>query len=146
MEFELTWVDLSLVVCRPTGTADVKGYEEVLRALASNPDFGAHVSILMDLRELDVSSLKAADMEELVSLRVRLAGESTARAAMVVGSNSPLRYGLGRMFEGFITSQVKFEVSVFEEYDEAIAWLRSGSPPAPELSTEDTTEPADREG
>ena len=132
MEFELTWVDPSLVVCRPSGVALVKGYEEFLRALTSSPEFGPDVKVLMDLTALDVSSLTAADMEELVNLRVRLAGESKARAAMVVGPRSSLKYGLGRMFEGFLTSQVEFEVTVFEEFDEAMAWLQADDAgPAP---------------
>lgn len=125
MEFELIWVDPSLVVCRPSGMALVKGYEEVLRALSSSPEFGPDVRVLMDLTTLDVSPLTAADIEELTNLRVRFAGESKARAAMVVGPGSSLKYGLGRMFEGHLASQVEFEVRVFEEFDEAMAWLQA---------------------
>lgn len=143
MEFELTWINPSLVVCRPSGQAEVKGYEEVLRALTSNPDFGPHVSMLMDMRDLDVSMLKASDMEELASLRARIAGDSKARAAIVAGSNAPLRYGLGRMFEGFVASQVQFEVRVFEEYDEAVAWLQSTDSSTAADNTSSASDPAE---
>ena len=125
MEFELTWADPSLVVCRPSGVAVLEGYKEVLRALTSIPEFGPHVKVLMDLTALDVSSLTAADMEELASLRARIAGESKARAAMVVGPGSSLKFGLGRMFEGYLASQVEFEVRVFEKFDDAMAWLKA---------------------
>jgi hypothetical protein len=126
MEFEITWVDPSLVVCRTSGVAEVKGYEEFLLAFTSSPDFGPDVSVLMDLTALDISLLTATDLEELASLRVRLAGESRARSAMVVGPGSPLRFGLGRMFEGLLSSQVGFETRVFEELGEALAWLKVG--------------------
>ncbi len=126
MEFEFTWVDPSLVVCRPSGVAEVKGYKAFLQALISSPEFGPGVKVLMDITALDVSSLTAADMEELASLRVGFAGERKARSAMVVGPGSPLRYGLGRMFEGYVSSQVGFETRVFEEFDEALAWLKTG--------------------
>ena len=125
MEFEITWVDPSLVVCRTSGVAEVKGYEEFLRAITSSPEFGPNVSVLMDLTALDISPLTATEIEELVNLRVRLAGESKARSAMVVGRGSPLRFGLGRMFEGLLSSQVGFETRVFEEFDEALAWLQA---------------------
>lgn len=125
METELTWVDPSLVVCRPSGVAEVKGYEEFLQTLASSPECGPEVRVLMDITALDVSSLTAADLEELASLRVRFSGERKARSAMVVGHGSPLRYGLGRMFEGFLASQAEFEVRVFEELDNAMTWLQA---------------------
>ncbi|MGD0272319.1 MAG: STAS/SEC14 domain-containing protein [Gaiellaceae bacterium] len=125
MEFELTWVDPSLVVCRTSGVAEVKGYEELIRALTSSPEFGPEVRVLMDHTALDVSPITATDMEEIASLRARFAGEGKTRSAVVVGSGSPLRYGLSRMFEGYVSSQVDFEIGVFEEFDEALAWLQA---------------------
>jgi hypothetical protein len=128
MEIEITWVDPSLVVCRPIGVAEVKGYEEFLQTLASSQEYGPEVKVLMDITALDVSSLTAADLEELASLRVRFSSERKARAAMVVGHGSPLRFGLGRMFEGFLASQAEFEVKVFEDLDQAMVWLQTGDP------------------
>lgn len=125
MEFELTWVDPLLVICRTSGAASVTGYEEMIRALAESPGFGPGVKVLMDHTALDVSSLTATDMEQIASLRAQFAGEGTARSAVVVGRNSPLRYGLSRMFEGYLSPQVELEVRVFEELGEALAWLRS---------------------
>jgi len=125
MESEVTWVGPSLVVCRPSGVAEVKGYEEFLRTLASSPEFGPEVKVLMDIASLDVSSLTATDLEELANLRARFASGRKARSAMVVGPDSPLRYGLGRMFEGYLASHAEFEVRVFEKLDEAMAWLQA---------------------
>jgi hypothetical protein len=132
MEFEITWVDPTLVVCRTSGVGEVKGYEEFLRAVSSSPEFGPDVSVLMDLTALDISLLTVTDMEELVRLRVRFAAERKARSAIVVGKGSPLKYGLGRMFEGLLASQLAFEIRVFEELDEAMAWLKADDAnPAP---------------
>jgi len=44
---------------------------------------------------------------------------------LVVGPGSTLRYGLGRMFEGLLSSQVDFEIRVFKELDEALVWLQA---------------------
>jgi len=132
MEFELTWVDPTLVVCRTSGVASVQGYEEAIRALASSPEFGPGVKVLMDHTALDVSSLTATDMEDIASLRARIAGEGKARSAVVVGRDSPLRYGLSRMFEGYVSPQVELEVRIFEELAEALIWLQADdAEPAP---------------
>jgi len=132
MEFEITWVDPTLVVCRTSGVGEVKGYEEFLRAVSSSPEFGPDVSVLMDLTALDISLLTVTDMEELVRLRVRFAAERKARSAIVVGKGSPLKYGLGRMFEAFVDSKSDAEFGLFETLDEAMLWLRgadAGSAP-----------------
>ena len=129
MEFEITWVDPTLVVCRTSGVAEVKGYEEFLRAISSNPEFGPDVSVLMDLTELDLSPLTVADLEKLAALRAQ---QPRRRTATVVGQGSPLKYGLGRMFEGLLSLQLEFEIRVFEELDEAMAWLKADDAnPAP---------------
>jgi len=125
MEFELIWVDPSLVVCRTSELADLKGYEELMRALSSSPEFGPDVKLLMDHTALDASALTAADLEEIATIRARYAGDNKARSAMVVGSGSRLRFGLGRMFEAFMSSQAAIDVRIFEEFDDAIVWLQA---------------------
>jgi hypothetical protein len=125
MEFELTWVDPSLVVCRMSGPASAEGYEQLLRARTSSPEFGPGTKVLMDVTDLDVSGVTAAEMEEIADLRARFTGQSEARAALVVGRDSPLRYGLGRMFQGFLTARREIDVRVFETFDEAMAWLKA---------------------
>jgi hypothetical protein len=125
MEFELTWVGPSLVVCRNWGVASAKDYEALLRTLTSSPEIAPDTGVLMDFSAVDVSSVTAADMEEVANLRSRFAGDRMTRAAMVVGPGSPLRYGLGRMFQAHLESQARIEVRVFTEFDEAMAWLRA---------------------
>jgi hypothetical protein len=125
MEFELTWIGPSLVVCRNWGPASAKDYEQLLRTLTSSPEVGPDTRVLMDFSAVDVSGVTAADMEQVADIRSRFAGDRMTRAAMVVGPDSPLRYGLGRMFQAHLTSQAKIEVRVFEEFDEAMAWLQA---------------------
>jgi hypothetical protein len=131
MEFELTWIDSSRVVCRTSGTASAKDYAALLRALTSSPEFGPDVKVLMDFRALDVSSVTAADMEKIAILRARFASEVNFRSAMVVGPGG-LKYGLGRMFQSYATAQMELEVSVFHTFDEGMAWLQADDvEPAP---------------
>jgi hypothetical protein len=124
MEFEIEWVDLSLVVCRTSGLASVEGYEAMMRALAEDPRFQPGVDLIVDHTNVDVSALTAADIERVAGLRARFAGNVVARAAGVVGPDSPLRYGLGRMFGAYLSTQPGAGFTVFETIDEAVAWLR----------------------
>jgi hypothetical protein len=137
MEFELEWVDPSLVICRTSGVGTVEGYEAMMRALTSDPQFRPGVDVIVDHTNVDISMVTAAEIERVAGLRVQFLGAMASRAASVVGPNSPARYGLGRMFEAHVASQAGTEIELFQTLEEAIAWLRgtdSAVSPAPESS------------
>lgn len=124
MEVEIEWVDPSLVICRTSGVASVESYEDMMAALISEPQFRPGVDLIVDHTNVDVSALTAADIEQIAGLRARFAGDVAGRAAGVVGPGSPMRYGLGRMFEAFVDSQPGTKITVFETLEEAMVWLR----------------------
>lgn len=128
MEFEIEWVDPSLVICRTSGLASVEGYEAMMRALTSQPQFRPGVDLILDHTNLDVSALSAADIEQAADLHAQFAGATAGRAAGVVGSGSPMRYGLARMFEAYVVSQTDATVRIFETLEGAMAWLRPDGP------------------
>jgi hypothetical protein len=125
MEFEIEWVDPSLVICRTSGLASVEAYQALMKALTSQPQFRPGVDLIIDHTNVDVSALTTAEIEQVADLRIQFAGNVAARAAGVVGPGSPMRYGLGRMFEAYVGLQPGTEVTVFETVEEAIAWLRA---------------------
>jgi hypothetical protein len=124
MEFEIEWVDPSLVICRTSGVASVEGYQAMMAALTSQPQFQPGVDLIVDHTGADISALTAAEIEQIADLRARFAGDVAMRAAGVVGPGSPMRYGLGRMFEAFVDSNPGTKITVFETVEEAMAWLR----------------------
>ena len=82
----------------------------------------------MDFTALDVSSVTATGMEKIALLREWFAGDgNNFRSAMVVGPDA-LKYGLGRMFQSYATAQGEIDISIFETFDEAMAWLQAGDP------------------
>ena len=131
MEFEIEWVDPSLVICRTSGVASVEGYKAMMAALTERPQFQPGVDLIVDHTNVDVSALTAAEIEQVAGLRAQFAGNMAARAAGVVGAGSPLRYGLGRMFEAFTETQPGTKINVFETVEEAMTWLRGAGPAAP---------------
>jgi len=134
MDFEIEWVDPSLVICRTSGVGTVKGYEALMRALTSDPQFRPGVDLITDHTNVDISALTAAEVEQVAGLRVQFLGTMAGRAAGVVGPNSPMRYGLGRMFEAYIESGAGAGVEIFKTVEEAMTWLRGPdfvAPPPP---------------
>jgi hypothetical protein len=125
MEFEIEWIDPSLVICRTSGLASVEGYEAMMEALTSQPQFRPGVDLIVDHTNVNVSALTVAEIEQVAGLRAQFAGNVAARAAGVVGPHSPMRYGLGRMFEAFVNSQPGTKITVFETVEEAMVWLQA---------------------
>lgn len=135
MEFEITWIEPSLVSVRNSGVASVEGYAALYEKLAAEPGFGPGVKMLSDHTALDIAQLKVADIEAIAALRNRYTISLEARSALVVGSSSPAKYGLGRMFEAFTAGEPEGLIRVFETRDEALAWLQDDNtttaPPIP---------------
>lgn len=125
MEFEFTWIEPSLVVVRTSGSASATGFQKLFDELASQPGFGPGLKMLSDHTDLNVSALSAADIEKITDIRALLTRSLGARSALVVGPNSPAKYGLARMFEAFADSRGDDSVRVFETTDEAMAWLQT---------------------
>ena len=117
MEFEISWIESSLVSVRTSGLASAEGFTALYEQLAAQPGFGPGVKMLSDHTDLDVSVLSAA-------ARDRYVGSLGARSALVVGHRSPAKYGLARMFEALAAEEPGDLVRVLETSEDALAWLR----------------------
>jgi len=125
MEFEFTWIEPLLVVVRTSGSASAEGFKALFGELASEPEFGPGVKMLSDHTNLDISTLSSADIEKITAVRASHTRSLGAHSALVVGPDSPARYGLARMFEAYAASGGDDSVRVFETTDEAMAWLQT---------------------
>jgi hypothetical protein len=135
MEFEISWIEASLVSVRTSGLASAEGFAALYEQLAAQPGFGPGVKMLSDHTDLDVSVVSAADIEKIAAARDRHAGSLGARSALVVGHRSPAKYGLARMFEALASEDPGDLVRVFEASDDALAWLRDeDAKPVPSAS------------
>ncbi len=133
MEFEFSWIEPSLVSVRTSGRASAEGFVALYQKLAAEPGFGPGVKMLSDHTDLDVTQLSASEVEKIAAARDRFARSLGARSALVVGRDSPAKYGLARMFEAMSDEESADLVRVFENRDEALAWLRTaGAQQAPE--------------
>lgn len=125
MEYEFIFVDSSLVVCRSFGVASVQGFVDSAEALTSNPRWRPGTDTISDHTLLDASQFKASDIEQIANRESEYSDEiGQERAAIVVGPDSPTRYGLVRMFEAYIEPLVEANIRAFWTFDEALAWTR----------------------
>jgi hypothetical protein len=102
-----------------------------MRALTSDPQFRPGVDVITDHTNVDLSAFTAAEVEQVAGLRVRFLGTMAGRAAGVVGPNSPMRYGLRRMFEAHVASQAGTKIELFKTLEGAMTWLRGTDSTAP---------------
>lgn len=123
MEFELEWADPSLLICRVSGRSTVEGCVALMRAVTSEPQYRPGIGVLTDERNVDVSTLTATDIELIADLSAKFADLTSVRSAVVAGPDSPVRYGLARMFETYAGMRETSLIRVFEAYDEAMSWL-----------------------
>ncbi len=123
MEFELEWAHPSLLICRVSGRSTVEGCVALMQAATSESQYRPDIGVLTDARNIDVSTLTATDIEFIADLSAKFAAVASVRSAVVVGPDSPVRYGLARMFEAYADMRKIGLIRVFETFDEAMAWL-----------------------
>lgn len=125
MEYEFTFVDSSLVICRGFGVASVQGFVNSAEAMTSDPRWHPGVDSINDYTHVDTSQVTASDVVLIASGEGERSDQiGPGRAAIVVGADSPSRYGLARMFEAYIEPLAEATFRAFYTYDEALAWLR----------------------
>jgi len=125
MEYEFTFVDSSLVICRSIGVASVRGFIGSADALTSDPRWRPGMDSISDHTHVDTSAFTAVEIVQIASGEGEYTNEiGQGRAAIVVGPDSPSRYGLARMFEAYIEPLVEATFRAFCSYDDALTWLR----------------------
>lgn len=100
-----------------------------MRAVVSDPRHRPGIAVITVEEGLDVSALTASDIEQIAEIASRFRDAASVRSALVAGADSPTRYGLSRMFEGYAEIRELGEVNVFETIDQAVSWV-AASPEA----------------
>jgi len=128
VEFTLDFSQLPRFVLLTTyGTGSARGFDEMMKALISAPEWESGAPQLVDHRKLDLSGLSSDDMRDIRDIiRKHQEGLGDGRCAFVMGSL--LGYGLARMYELLGGGEIHSDLGVFYTVDEAVEWL--AAPPA----------------
>lgn len=124
MESHIRWIDTRLAVCDLAGEATPDGLEAIIDELIAHPNSDAGMSLLADGRKLDVSKLSASDIQEAVEWGSRLLGRKLVQVALIVGSESPSRYGIARMIQAYVNSLSSWgTMEIFATRKDAALWI-----------------------
>ena len=117
-------VERGLVRTRLWGSVTQADLLDARERMGVDPAFSPHLSILVDLREVERFTLTTADVQALA--RTSRFGQGSRRAIV---APSPSNFGLARMFQSYRELNDGLEeTAVFETMEAAEAWLTT--PPA----------------
>ena len=140
MEYELIWYDPMLVICRVSGQPRAEDFIAATREWLSSSKFIPGMDRVTDLSELDATTVSADVIERIATAGAGFGkGKPEMGRLVMVTGDSPVKYGLSRMFEAHFRANVEAPFHFFKTVDEALAFLRpDGALPAPQPSGKDS--------
>lgn len=97
-------------------------FEQGLQDLAGSAEVPASVPTLWDMTRLDFHLMDNNRLEHMLEIRLRYPERGRARLALLV--DSPLQYGVSRMYEMLSESRgLPQSIQVFYERQQAVDWL-----------------------
>jgi hypothetical protein len=105
-----------------TGDLTFDGLMSALAGIYADPAFRPEQNSLWDLRETRATEISVTDLRRIVDLvRENWGTTGAPKSALVVSSD--LDFGMGRMYEAFLDSDMGSQVRVFRDIDEARNWI-----------------------
>jgi len=136
MEYELIWVDPMLVICRVSGVPRAEDFIAMTREWLSSSKFAPGMDRVTDLTDLDAKTVSADVIERIATAGAGFGkGKPEMGRLVMVTGDSPVKFGLSRMFASHFKTHVEAPFHFFKTLDEALAFLRpDGLQPAPSSS------------
>lgn len=136
MEYELIWFDPKLVIIRVSGAPRAEDFIAATREWLSSPKFIPGMDRVTDLSELDATAVSAEGIERIATAGAGFGkGKPEMGRLVMVTGDSPLKFGLSRMFASHFEANVEAPFHFFKTLDEALAFLRpDGVQPASKSS------------
>ena len=107
------------------GSVQVEPLAAILREAWANPKYRS--KLLWDLREASLAELTRAQLDQLALVsETENPHVARARSALLVARE--VDYGVSRMFET-VMDRLPVDVSVFRDYDAAMAWVAGDADP-----------------
>jgi len=124
MEYELIWPDSMLVICRVSGAPRIEDFVAATKEWLSSPKFRPGMDRVTDISELDASVVSSDDIERIATAGARFGDKSRMGRLVLATGDSPLKFGLSRMFAAHFSANVEAPFHFFKTIDEALTFLR----------------------
>jgi|GEM_PF-2783326 len=128
------------------GAASLEGFLAFTLEVARHPAWASRLSMLVDHRDLDLSTMKKSDVDAYRRFCTKLlsaipaAGAGAVRAATVVAR--PLDFGIVRQWEIPLEDELVLVHRAFQSYTDAETWLaRAPAEPEASVAPEEPLEP-----
>jgi len=109
-----------------SGEIRAEEIEAVLTEVASDPGFSAETPALWDLRGAD--NLISPDRIRSLASFANKTWHDAGHPRVALLTRRKVVFGLARMYEQFLSFRNIIQLRVFEEEDEAVAWLVDSQP------------------
>ncbi|GLH70501.1 hypothetical protein GETHPA_20340 [Geothrix rubra] len=113
--------EAALVRIRAWGAARLEGFVGYAREVQEHPAWQPGMAILVDLQDLDLTPMKADDINRLVAIQKTYSKDAVSGPIATVVSRL-VDFGIVRMWEAHVSSTGRNH-RVFTDLDEARAWL-----------------------
>lgn len=121
MQFDATInPDQRFGIVHVTGAVTRDEYEPGIQRLLDDPRFTAGMALIFDLRQADLTALRADDFRHFQAVNQMMASRrGVGRSALVV--SSALQYGMMRMY-GSLAATANLKNELFHSVEDAVAW------------------------
>ncbi|MBI1373500.1 MAG: hypothetical protein GC159_12295 [Phycisphaera sp.] len=117
--------DPATMVMRTFDTAEVEGFERLVRALVEHPQWVNGANLLVDHSHLDFTGITHDEIWQIAQIVMRFTGMIGDGRCAIVMTND-LAYGLGRMWESMSEGAITFDTRICTSYEEAEHWIDTG--------------------
>ncbi len=121
MRYEILCFDRFLEV-RTYGDAELQGFKDFLQAIFTHTHWHPGGALLINHSELNSAPLTNDKLRALASFIEPFQSQiEKAKIAILVARD--LEYGIGRIWEAFVSEKREYARKLFRSRDEAIFWL-----------------------
>jgi hypothetical protein len=110
------------VTVTTSGVADAAGFAQMNDELVAHPRFRPGMSILVDHSALDVTSLRAGDVQAIAQAVTAMAS-SIGPGSIAIVAPTKVGFGVARMSEG-LAGPAELRTRTFRSRTAAVEWLR----------------------
>ncbi|MEZ5714413.1 MAG: hypothetical protein R3D85_04130 [Paracoccaceae bacterium] len=121
--------DGAFVLARYWGAVSGQEVAELFRRYQADPEFRLDRPHLADVSGVTASDAGFAEVFSLFSMFARFYATSDCPLRVAIYAPADLTFGIARIFQNLAESSDRIETAIFEDMDDARAWLAGLSPP-----------------
>ena len=108
---------------RLDGEPDASSLEAYYEKLTSHKEWNNSSKILSDETSMSYQKIKSADMQKLARITTSFKNKFK-NSSIAVYVNSEYNFGMARMWQSYVDTELNAKVCIFRSYEAANSWLK----------------------